>query len=591
MKFHKLRPVYFLPLLLVLILYGCFSMRSIKKTENLDRMFNILFSGEILDPADWILMESYSLNDLMLHMDSWHSGRQKAAFLILEYNGLSYPYSESSAGRQQRRSLKAGILYENDPLLLMARENFLNREYKASEKAFREFWFTNIHNSKIIPASSLLLEIRNSVVKSNEASVWIDFLSEWKGFAASGFGGSFFLASCYENTAANDEALYWYEQSISRSDNWEEIRRSQWYIMRLLSRQYSNRLPSYLVEAGTLRNDGGYFDDVLDEYYSTLVRYRRWQDLLQLIPAVIEAGLTESASQGYFLLQKAQGAGYLASDSLTALSQIYSPDPRGYFSLRSAPEQWPELSGNSEVHRASQTAVADKLYTLLISAGYEEEALKSLEKNREDLSVETVTEFCRYIEAKGDLYELIRFAGYWFYRLPSEEGIILLPWVFPGAGRYTLPEDSVPEELILGIIRRESAFNEGISSRVGAGGLMQLMPATAEELARKNKITEWDLMNPEDNIFLGTLYLHWLLERPWTGSYVDVLAAYNGGGGNLRTWKRRFPSSDPDLFIQSIPFRETRDYVRKVIVAAASYRYLETGLPPGDWLDQFYQPF
>jgi peptidoglycan lytic transglycosylase len=591
MKYHKLRPVYFLPLLLALMLYGCYSVRSIKQTENLDRMLTILFAGEILEPVDWILMESYSRDDLLKHMESWHSGRQKAAFLILEYNGLDYPDSVSKDRKILTRASKAGDSDEEDPLLLKARENFLNREYESAEKNFREYWFRNIHNSEKLPASSLLVEIRNSIVKTDEAPVWIDFLSEWKGFAASGFGGSFFLASCYEKTAVNDDALYWYEQSISRSDNWEEIRRSQWYIIRLLSRKYPERLPSYLMQTGTLRNTGGYFDDVLDEYYSTLVRYRRWQDLLQLVPAVIETGLSESASQGYFLLQKAQDAGYLSADSLTALTEIYRPDPRGYFALRSAPEKWPVMSSRSESPMASQTAVADKLYTLILSAGYEEEALTRLEDNREDLSADTVVEFCRYLETEGDLYELIRFAGYWFYRLPPEEGMILLPWVFPGAGRYALPEDIVPEELILGVIRRESAFHEGISSRVGAGGLMQLMPATAAELARKNKMSEWDLMNPEDNILLGTLYLNWLLERPWTGSYVDVLAAYNGGGGNLRTWKRRFPSSDPDLFIQSIPFRETRNYVRKVIVAAASYRYLETGLPPGEWLDQFYQPF
>ena len=137
----------------------------------------------------------------------------------------------------------------------------------------------------------------------------------------------------------------------------------------------------------------------------------------------------------------------------------------------------------------------------------------------------------------------------------------------------------------------ESAFDASISSHAGAVGLMQLMPSTAEDVARRHRLEHWDLQNPEDNILLGSLYLAWLKDRPWSSSFVDVLAAYNGGGGNLRSWKRILPSGDPDLFIQSIPYRETRDYIRKVIVAAASYRYLETGSPPGEWLDQFYRPF
>ncbi len=236
-------------------------------------------------------------------------------------------------------------------------------------------------------------------------------------------------------------------------------------------------------------------------------------------------------------------------------------------------------------------AYDDEFYGYLIQAGYIDRALDRLRATGDSVTVPTLIEFCRYLEEQGDLYELISFAGQWFYRLPPSEGLKLMPWVYPGAGLYEMTGDDVPEELILGIIRRESAFHEQIYSRVGASGLMQLMPATAEDLARRHRLDEWDLLDPSDNIKLGTLYLDWLIERPWTDSYVDVLAAYNGGGGSLRTWKRRYYSGDPDLFIQSIPFRETRDYVRKVIVAAASYRYLETGDPPGEWLEQFYRPF
>ncbi|MDC7232424.1 MAG: lytic transglycosylase domain-containing protein [Spirochaetales bacterium] len=589
MKINKLRPVYFLPLFLVLVLYGCYSVRSYRKTENLDRMFSILLSPETLEPADWILLKSYSRNELLDYMETWSPGRRNAAFKILELNGLEYPdRTEAASGINRspgsRKESSEGLI------LQQAEEFYLLRDYEASEKAYREYWFNQVHNSETLPPPVLLGNIRNTVVRSSEASTWISILNDWKGFSRSGFGGSFFLASCYETASRPEEAVYWYEQSAIRSGNLEEIRRAQWYVIRLLSRERPDRLPAFLYGSGRLRNEGAYFDDVIDEYYSTLVRSRRWKELQELVPALEAAGLKEAAVQGQFLLTKAVESGYARRDEHSYAYSMDEADPRGYIALRTFPDQWP-LREQNPGSADSYPSDNDEFYRVLMSAGYEKEALGLLQENRETVSAETVAEFARFMESEGDLYELIRFAGYWFYRLPPEEGMKLLPWVFPGAGRYAVADEIVPEELILGVIRRESAFHEGISSRVGAGGLMQLMPATADDLARRHRMEDWDLMNPEDNITLGTLYLHWLIDRPWTDSYVDVLAAYNGGGGNLRTWKRRFGSSDPDLFIQSIPFRETRDYVRKVIVAAASYRYLDTGLPPGEWLDQFYQSF
>ena len=152
-------------------------------------------------------------------------------------------------------------------------------------------------------------------------------------------------------------------------------------------------------------------------------------------------------------------------------------------------------------------------------------------------------------------------------------------------------EYGLPEELIEGIIRRESAFHRTIESFAGAQGLMQIMPSTAGDLASRHRIPEWDLMNPDDNIRLGSLYLNWLIERPWTDNYAEVLAAYNGGGGNLRQWKRRYGALGDQLFIQSIPYSETRNYIRKVIVAAGAYRYLNTGAAPGEWVSLFFDPF
>ena len=607
MKFQKKSLLYLLPLLALLVLYGCYSVRTVRQTEQLDRAFSLLFSGELPEESLLDDLDSLSLDEFLDYSSAWSAPRQEAALLILEYNGIYFTpapfrngFSASHDGDGPSETDAAGA-----ELLDLARQAAEERRFRDSESIYREYWFSFIQGSSTAPPEKLLLEIRDAVFQTNESSNWIDLLSRWEGFSSSGFGGSFFLASCYEKNGNTDEALYWYEESVLRSSQWQDTRRAQWYILRLLSRNYPSRLTAFLESSGPLRNDGDYFDDIFDEYFSTLVRFRRWGELLSIYPSVYRAGLDDTAYQAWFLLEKARSAGYIAQTALDGFDLPADPDPRGYFAVRADPLRWPYFSSeelpsgdvgteNISVHDDAKTGTAytAELYGYLLDAGYHRQALARLRQSGEEPPVSVLIELSRYLEDRGDLYELITFAGFWFYRLPPEEGLKLLPWVYPGANRYEMSGvEGVPDELVLGIIRRESAFHEEIYSRVGAGGLMQLMPSTAEDLARRHRLEEWDLMNPMDNIMLGTLYLDWLRERPWTDSYVDVLAAYNGGGGNLRSWKRWYYSGDPDLFIQSIPFRETRDYVRKVIVAAASYRYLDTGAPPGEWLEQFYRPF
>jgi soluble lytic murein transglycosylase-like protein len=150
-------------------------------------------------------------------------------------------------------------------------------------------------------------------------------------------------------------------------------------------------------------------------------------------------------------------------------------------------------------------------------------------------------------------------------------------------GLYPLPQWTpkngfiVDRALIFAIMRQESAFNSRARSGAGARGLMQLMPATAGYMAKRrfrgrarNK-----LYDPEFNMMLGQKYLRYLIRRDGVdGNLFMMAAAYNGGPGNLAKWKRRaLPRSrDPLMFIESIPARETRDFVERVLSNLWMYR-------------------
>lgn len=144
-----------------------------------------------------------------------------------------------------------------------------------------------------------------------------------------------------------------------------------------------------------------------------------------------------------------------------------------------------------------------------------------------------------------------------------------------------LPLDSpVEAALALSIIRQESEFHLAAVSSSGARGLMQLMPATAREVAQQLKLP-YDLAKLTSdetyNMRLGTRFLGRLVER-YGGSYPMAAAAYNAGPGNLNKWLARYgdPRKDGiDLvdWIESIPFDETRNYVHRVMENLAVYRH------------------
>ena len=138
--------------------------------------------------------------------------------------------------------------------------------------------------------------------------------------------------------------------------------------------------------------------------------------------------------------------------------------------------------------------------------------------------------------------------------------------------------------LVLAVIRQESAFDPKAISRAGARGLMQLMPATAHQVAhrigvpyRRAMLTE----NPAANLHLGRAYLQEMLDT-FSGTSMLALAAYNAGPHRVVRWIKdygdpRHPDVDPVDWIEQIPFDETRNYVQRVLEGQAIYRLALTG--------------
>ncbi len=150
----------------------------------------------------------------------------------------------------------------------------------------------------------------------------------------------------------------------------------------------------------------------------------------------------------------------------------------------------------------------------------------------------------------------------------------LYPFYFKNFIDSTAEKFSVPQELILSVMKKESAFEPEIISYANAYGLMQLLPMTASQIApglRMRYTSTRQLFDPETNIKMGTYYLSSLLKR-YDGDIIKALAAYNAGPHRVDRWVRDNPTDDDDLFMENIEFEQTRVYVRTCLKYYWIYR-------------------
>ncbi|GIW42305.1 MAG: hypothetical protein KatS3mg076_2882 [Candidatus Binatia bacterium] len=167
--------------------------------------------------------------------------------------------------------------------------------------------------------------------------------------------------------------------------------------------------------------------------------------------------------------------------------------------------------------------------------------------------------------------------------LPAELGLRLrYPLAFWDVVRREAERHDLDPFLVLALIRQESFFDPRAHSPADARGLMQLLPTVAAEegaAAGLGSEVTAKLDDPEINVALGVRHLRRQLDR-WKGDVVKALASYNGGWPAVERWVARFGDLELDEFVESITYRETRDYVKRVLTHYRAYRAYYGGLSP-----------
>lgn len=289
-----------------------------------------------------------------------------------------------------------------------------------------------------------------------------------------------------------------------------------------------------------------------------------------------------------FWAARAREAAGDSSEARVLYRQVIGEDPIGYYGIESAraldvePWDYLELRATPPVELRTDHAALLRRVTALRELGWKNRALRELSarrgprESRDDRLALAIA-----LNEAGFTWQGTSIAWGVYRARSGIWSVELLKAVYPLIYEPVLVERADAERLdptlVAALVRRESQFDRDVVSGAGATGLMQLMPATGAEVARRARIVEYrsdQLVVPEVNLVLGSRYLRELLERRG-GAVVPALISYNAGPHRYTAW-RRFPefSASTSLMIDRIPFSETRRYVKAIL----SYRYIYSRL-------------
>ena len=356
--------------------------------------------------------------------------------------------------------------------------------------------------------------------------------------------------------------------------------------LEVLARLEVDRIPFALREHRSLWRAPGAYAGFFDNLTADLVRTRDWFVLTALVEITEANGRGDIAEQYRLVLAAAMESGLFRPDpesNFATLQDILTPvleGQRPYYRLMATvllDEDVPALleamaSGTVATPADDRDEAARALTEGYLEFGLASRAYALGQEHGRTFPRNLTAELSRRAAAEGDLIVSIRLAG----RIGTPEfdrdvAELRYPLGFAARVDEVVETHALDRTIFYGVIREESHFSPTIVSHAGAVGLAQLMPSTARDVARRMRLTDYELTDPATNLSIGAHYLAYLRGRFPT--YLHALAAYNGGQGRVRRWLSSF-DLEGVLFHEAIPLAETRHYIRKIVVSAAYYGYL-----------------
>lgn len=396
--------------------------------------------------------------------------------------------------------------------------------------------------------------------------------------------------NCFENAihSTNDSA---------RKDN------ALWYLLQTKVNQSYTETISQLGHYAAQWSDPEYFDDLFDTMIPSLMVNGNWKYFGTLLEQIDGYASNETTAKIAYIYGRLVQEGYIKvknKDEVMekAFTRALNCGISPYYKILSAyrlgyseSEMERILCINPENEEIRAKESASNLLLGYKFFGYPEMiypewlTLYKLGVVSTDVSME-LAEFLSHCGASDSNYYPLSIrisarSGNTATRpLTKDELKIVYPKYYKEFVNKYCGEYQIDENLIYALIRSESFFDEDVYSVAGAVGLTQLMELTAQDISAKLKKTDYTLLDPETNIQFGTYYIAELIRR-CDGSYLQALFSYNAGITRVRRWlsssmvefgkKKNMPE---DLFLETLPYSETREYGRKLLSASLFYEWL-----------------
>ncbi len=408
--------------------------------------------------------------------------------------------------------------------------------------------------------------------------------------------------------AQREQAVKLFLQAAELAGSASDFDSAMWYYLDTIRILDLSRYLKALADTAARWKNPAWYADLVQSLRAQLTATKDWKNLETLHTVLAKTTLPEQRAAVAYTLAC---AGHLPPDKAARLLQeaageshdaLYYRIMAAYrlgeaqllentFQLRSTGNGRPQSGGTQTQACEFSTQEAQTYIDGLLHFGLYDMVYPRIVAVYPSISAEEALQIARTLADEGryaDSIRVIRFSLKNQEDAATKEQLELLyprPWsatVSKYAAEYRLPE-----YLLYALIRSESFFQPRIVSGAGAVGLTQLMPATAADIAKKLKVADYSLTDPEINIRFGAYYLAEMIRRS-DNRIMPACFAYNAGISRVRGWQKKAQGLPEDLFLESLEYAETRDYGRKILSAAAVYGALYYSEKPEDIVLSFF---
>ena len=374
-----------------------------------------------------------------------------------------------------------------------------------------------------------------------------------------------------------------------------------WYYLNQLKKESIKSLMNGIEKYGSLWKDKKYYSDLLNEIKLNLLSTRQWTLFCNFYKTVLQVADEEIDTSWKYLTARLIKEEFVSLENFSDfnLEQMFdsvfdNSQSSVYYKIMSAYQNkidtkniLQQMYKETEFISANEnkTASLNNLFLACVKYGQIKKFYDILLEYKNFISSDDLSYYAKIINhnfgSNENLYPtILRIASAAFsnYGSGKDEELLKLfyPRYFHDFVKFYSNEYNLTESILFGLIRSESYFDKNVFSKVGATGLTQLMPVTAKDVARKLRIENFDLLDPQTNINFGSFYLSEMI-RLFKGSIMPSVISYNTGRRRILNWLENYPNVPMDIWIEMLPYEESREYGKKLLRNTFIYDLLYYG--------------